>query len=590
METKGNYVLIGLFALVIMAVSFAYFYWSGRYQAATTQEAIELRVVGSANGLGPGSAVLFNGIRAGQVTGIAADPEDPNLVRVFARIDQFLPIKEDTRATVGTQGITGISVVNMTGGSLGAQRLLQTDNLNAVGVPVLEADATSDILAEAQQLTGQAGDILSGIDGLIRENRTDLNGIIDNVLGFTDALNSNSAELESFLRSAADVGRSLEGLAGTLRPAATRLENILAAVDPEKVAETTANVAAVTADLANASGRIDDILNEANQTASNLTRFSEALVRSGEQAEGVVAAIEPDQVATIIAQIEQAAQNVSKLTADLQPLTTTLAERSGEIDSVLSNAAQIGANVEAGTENLDELTGGLVEAAEAVATLGGDLSTTVGTLGGELEQVARDAQGILARTGSAVDEAQGALADVRVVVGDTGEIVRAFDPQVVSDASESIQAAADSARKTIESFEPLGDTVSARASDVDAIFLDLRGTLENVRAASARFDGLLDATENVIGSDATEGLVSEATAAARSFRQLADLLAVRSDSISANLNEFSGRGLADLQQLIRETQSAVRAFERAVTTIGDNPQRAIFGGSDVKEFGGRQRR
>ncbi|MEO0496523.1 MAG: MlaD family protein [Pseudomonadota bacterium] len=590
METKGNYVLIGLFALVITAVSFAYFYWSGRYEAAADQQAIELRVAGSATGLGPGSAVLFNGIRAGQVTGIAADPEDPNLVRVFARIDQFLPIKEDTRASVGTQGITGISVVNLSGGSLGAQRLLQSTNVNAVGVPVLEADATSDILAEAQQLTGQAGNILSGIDGLITENRSDLNGIIDNVLGFTDALNSNSAELESFLRSAADVGRSLEGLAGTLRPAATRLETILAAVEPDKIAQTTNNVAQISEDLARASSRIDTILAEAEGTASNLNDFSRALVRSGAQAERILGAVEADSVAAIVNQVNQTSENVRQLTADLQPLAETLSKRTMDIDKVLSDAANISGNVSAGTENLAELTDGLVEAANAVAGLGADLSGTVELLGNDLSQTAKDAQSLIARTGDAVQEAQGTLSDVRSVVGDAGEIVKAFDPQMFQDATASVQAAAQSARKTIESFEPLGDAVSARAGDVDAIIVDLRGTLENVRGESARLGGLLDTTEEVIGSGEAQGLIAEATQAARSFRELADLLAVRSDSITANFNQFSERGLGDLQQLIRQTQSAVRTFERTVQTIGDNPQRAIFGGSDVKEFGGRQRR
>ncbi|MEO0637797.1 MAG: MlaD family protein [Pseudomonadota bacterium] len=576
METKGNYVLIGLFALVIMAVSFAYFYWSGRYEAASNQQAIELRVAGSATGLGPGSAVLFNGIRAGQVTGIAADPVDPNLVRVFARIDQFLPIKEDTTASVGTQGITGISVVNLSGGSLGAQRLLESTNVNSVGVPILQADATADILAEAQQLTGQAGDILSGIDGLIQENRSDLNGIIDNVLGFTDALNSNSAELESFLRSAADVGRSLEGLAVTLRPAATQLEGILAAVDAEAVAKTTANVASISDDLASASGRLDGILESVSSTADNLNTFSDSLVGVGEQTGDIVAAINADDVASIVSQIEAASKSVRQITADLQPLSQTLAARSAEIDTVLTNAASLSANLSAGTENLDDLTDGLVEAAEAVAILGNDLNTRVGTLGAELEQ--------------AVREAQGTLSDVRGVVNDTGEIVRAFDPKVIDEASESVRVAANSARRTIESFEPVGEVVSARASDVDAIIVDLRGTLENVRGASARLDGLFDATEDVVGSDEAEGLIAEATAAARSFRELADLLTVRSDRITANIGQFSDRGLADLQQLIRQTQGAVRSFERAVQNIGNNPQRVIFGGSDVKEFGGRQRR
>jgi phospholipid/cholesterol/gamma-HCH transport system substrate-binding protein len=573
LETKGNYVLVGLFALVVMAASFAYFYWSGRYNDAADQAPIELRVVGSAAGLGPGSAVLFNGIRAGSVTGIAADPDNPRLVRVYARIDQFLPIKEDTRASIGAAGITGVSSVNLNGGSLASPRLLQSDTRNAADIPVLSADASADIFSQAQELTGQAGNILTGLESLIQENRSDLNKIIDNAVGFTTALDSNSAELESFLRSASDVGRSLEGLAGTLAPSTERLEQILAAVEPEKVASITANAEAFSANAAKLSEttaqQIDGILADAATTVESLSEFADALASSGEDVQALVASVEIEQVETLVNEVVSAAENIAAVTNELRPVAEAIGQNAEDIDSLINNVGTVIDNVRDGTKDLAKLTEGVTAASNSVASLGDTLNDSADGLTTNLTDT------LLAVEGLAID---------------TRDVVRAIDAEAIQETTSAIRDAAKSAEETVRSFEPLGETVSASAEDIESIVKDLRATMDNIRGASAKVGGLIDSADTLIGSDQTQGLIAEATLAARSFRELSDVLAVRSGQLTADVGQFTNRGLKDLQELIRSAQTAVQSFDRLARTLQADPQRVIFGGSDVKEFDGRQRR
>jgi phospholipid/cholesterol/gamma-HCH transport system substrate-binding protein len=70
METRARYALIGLFMLAVVAASFGFVYWLENKGGFGQRDYYRLRFESSVSGLLAGSAVLFNGIRVGEVTGI----------------------------------------------------------------------------------------------------------------------------------------------------------------------------------------------------------------------------------------------------------------------------------------------------------------------------------------------------------------------------------------------------------------------------------------------------------------------------------------------------------------------------------------
>ena len=62
METKANYVLVGIFTLVAIVAAFAFVYWTATIGDRGATAPLRIRILGSAAGLGRGSEVLFNGI------------------------------------------------------------------------------------------------------------------------------------------------------------------------------------------------------------------------------------------------------------------------------------------------------------------------------------------------------------------------------------------------------------------------------------------------------------------------------------------------------------------------------------------------
>ena len=72
MEIRARYVQIGAFTLAVIAAGFAFVYWLNNAGGLRERTVYQIRFESSVSGLLVGSAVLFNGIRVGEVTGLAA--------------------------------------------------------------------------------------------------------------------------------------------------------------------------------------------------------------------------------------------------------------------------------------------------------------------------------------------------------------------------------------------------------------------------------------------------------------------------------------------------------------------------------------
>ena len=99
METKANYVLVGIFTLVVCIFAFGFVYWIARYGDRSETATLEIRIVGSVTGLAEGSQVLFNGIKVGSVRRLFIDANNPDAVIARRKSTQRLrsPVRHRRR-------------------------------------------------------------------------------------------------------------------------------------------------------------------------------------------------------------------------------------------------------------------------------------------------------------------------------------------------------------------------------------------------------------------------------------------------------------------------------------------------------------
>src|SRR5579863_2356325 len=124
METRAHYVAVGSFVLAIIFLAFVAIVWVGRVQLSEEARLYYVFFRGSVSGLSKGSAVQYNGIPVGRVTDIRVDPDNVEQIQVKVAIDgSLVDIKSDARAFLETNILSGVSVVQIRGGTEGAQNL-----------------------------------------------------------------------------------------------------------------------------------------------------------------------------------------------------------------------------------------------------------------------------------------------------------------------------------------------------------------------------------------------------------------------------------------------------------------------------------
>jgi phospholipid/cholesterol/gamma-HCH transport system substrate-binding protein len=211
METRANYLLIGVFTLAVIFGAFGFVWWFQRAGDAAGRASYEIVYDGSVSGLRKGSTVNFNGIRVGEVYRLDLDAANPQRVIAQIGVAAATPIHMDTKAGLEFQGLTGIASVTLTGGKAESPKLVGEG-----GKPprlVADPNQMQDLMQAARALIGR-------VDRMLADNEKRLNEIMTNVAGFTDELNASGKEL---VKNGASMVTELSAAAKSVREAADNL-------------------------------------------------------------------------------------------------------------------------------------------------------------------------------------------------------------------------------------------------------------------------------------------------------------------------------------------------------------------------------
>ena len=190
METRAPYVLIGLFVLAIIGAVFGFIYWLHNTGGLAERAYYRIRFEHSVSGMLVGAAVLFNGIRVGEVTDLKLDPANPNQVVTTIGVTAATPIRSDTKAGIEFQGLTGVAVVSLSGGNPAASALATSSG----EPPLIPADPTA-----WQSMTQAARTVLQRLDNVLSENAADFKSAISNINKFAEALARNSNKVDGII-------------------------------------------------------------------------------------------------------------------------------------------------------------------------------------------------------------------------------------------------------------------------------------------------------------------------------------------------------------------------------------------------------
>ncbi len=185
MDPKVNYFVVGLFVVILGAAVILFTLWMTFGLDKQVYDNYRIITSESVVGLSLEAPVKFNGVDVGTVTAIELMPNNPDQVSVEIAVKAGTPISIDTRATMMSQGITGLTFIGLKGGRANAAKLVA---LKGQRLPVILSSPSLLVRLDTiiQTLATSLTEIDQHINYLLRqENQDHISDILQSVATIT---------------------------------------------------------------------------------------------------------------------------------------------------------------------------------------------------------------------------------------------------------------------------------------------------------------------------------------------------------------------------------------------------------------------
>jgi phospholipid/cholesterol/gamma-HCH transport system substrate-binding protein len=185
METRAPFVIVGAFLLAAILAVFGFVFWLHNTSGIGARSSYHLQFRDPVPGLLVGAAVLFNGIRVGEVTELGLATDDPRRVNATIAVATDTPVRPDTKVGLDFQGLTGVPVIALEGGKALTGSAIATTLIAEPGA--------------GMSMTQAAREALRKVDSVLGENSQPLKETIGNLKTFSEWLSSKTGRLDGIL-------------------------------------------------------------------------------------------------------------------------------------------------------------------------------------------------------------------------------------------------------------------------------------------------------------------------------------------------------------------------------------------------------
>lgn len=237
METRAHHVLIGAFTIGAFLLALAFVLWMSKTGVDKRYMEYDIVFTEAVTGLSVGGLVQYNGIKVGEVRELHLAQDDARKVIARVQLDAAAPVREDTRAKLGMQGVTGLSFIQLTGGAPGSPALKPTPE-HPVPVIPSEESALSKLLASGSDIVVTANDILVRLGEIVSDdNIRRISDTLDHLSQFTGAFAEQRGEITTAVHQLAEATSALKKTLGTIDSMANTT-NTLVREDVRKLLQT----------------------------------------------------------------------------------------------------------------------------------------------------------------------------------------------------------------------------------------------------------------------------------------------------------------------------------------------------------------
>ncbi len=198
MESRVNYIIVGIFVVLFSIGVLAFAFWLGKYGDEGEYVFYKAYMTESVSGLSREATVKYRGVDVGIVDKIAIDKENSEQILLVLKVKKETPVKEDMHVTMKFYGLTGLAFIEIAGGSSEAALVTAEGD----EMPVINA-APSVFARLDESLSGLAGKLdstLGGIDKLLsKKNIDNFEQAIANIRDISDDFKSYQSGIKTMI-------------------------------------------------------------------------------------------------------------------------------------------------------------------------------------------------------------------------------------------------------------------------------------------------------------------------------------------------------------------------------------------------------
>ncbi|WP_173931817.1 MlaD family protein [Chelativorans sp. Marseille-P2723] len=354
METRANYVIVGIFTVLAVLAAFGFVYWTAGIGERGEKAPLRFRIPGSASGLSASSLVLFNGVPVGNIRRVYLDINNPSVAIADAQVDRLTPITASTRADVGLAGLTGQANIELKGGNPQEQNLLDlAEEQGSIAEITASPSAVTDLLQTAPSVLARADSVLETLDVILSDARGPVTDTVRNVERFSEALARNADGIDSFLDNLGALSGTIGNVSERLDSTLSAAESLIEAVDREQVAKVVENMNQFTTRLNEAGEQLNGIIAGVDETVASINTFAQNANETLSRIDTLVTEVEPESVARAVDNFQNASAAFSRASEDIARVSETVGGRTEDIDRFISDASELASRLNAASVRVD---------------------------------------------------------------------------------------------------------------------------------------------------------------------------------------------------------------------------------------------
>jgi len=234
MEHRVRYLLLGLFVFGVGIAGVWFILWQGKYAQNDVYDYYKVNTAESVAGLNDKAPVKLRGVNVGEVERLFINPQNSEEVSIIIKIKSDTPIKTDTYALIEPQGITGLSYLQLEGGTRDAPILATSYEEKSMGIILTKPSLFSRVDQSFSHAMEKVERILEHATGVAEKTHLLLDET--NIHHIQVLLENSAKTTQSLALIAQEVAKEREHLGTLIRQGVVLEEEVIDAAKSVKVA------------------------------------------------------------------------------------------------------------------------------------------------------------------------------------------------------------------------------------------------------------------------------------------------------------------------------------------------------------------